>query len=384
MRSALLYSAVLGLAAAAPKAMPQDIDVDYIESIPTPTTGLGPAVEQVSATPSYDAAAAASDAAQEISTAPIYTPTPSSASRRGLRRSPLAKRTDCGPEPDGHGPSPGSDTSDTGFLSSSILANYANSAVAPAGYSLASGFQNLQGSLSEIGYIGLYTFSQYDPSLCSAKCNSVSACLGFNIYFERDPSITPAAACPNPAPFTNVKCTLYGYPVAAGAATNMGQWRGPTDANGQAFHVVITGSNGYNKNPCPTPPQLTNFTGPSAQLPGAINAPNDPTTGKNTYLGMKLYNGGPFDPSQCSAACQAQTAYDARHPASDGTYMPCNFFNAYILLKNGIPQGTYCSFYSRTWDASYATNTGYTSGSTQYSVVDSFTYALTTPDPGHI
>lgn len=384
MRSALLFSAVFGLAAAAPKAMPQGIDVDYVDSFPTPTTGLGPAVEQVSATPTYDASAAASDAAQEISTAPIYTPTPSSSSKRGLRRGQLAKRTDCGPEPDGQGPSPGSDTSDTGFLSSTILANYANNAVAPAGYYLAPGFQNLQGSLSQIGYIGLYTFAQYDPSLCSAKCDQVSTCLGFDIYFERDPSITPAAACPNPAPFTNVKCTLYGYPVAALAATNMGQWRGPVDANNQAFHVVIAGSNGYIKSPPPAPPTLTNFTGPSALLPGAINAPNDPTTGKNTYLGMKLYNGGPFDPSQCAAACQAQTAYDARHPASDGTYMPCNFFNVYILSKNNIPQGTYCSFYSRTWDASYATNTGYYSGTTHYTVADSYTYALTTPNPGHI
>ena len=101
MRSALLFAAVFGLAAAAPKAMPQEIDFDYVDSLPTPTTGLGPAVEQVSATPTYDASAAASDAAQEISTAPIYTPTPSSSSKRGLRRGQLAKRTDCGPEPDG-------------------------------------------------------------------------------------------------------------------------------------------------------------------------------------------------------------------------------------------------------------------------------------------
>ena len=101
MRSALLFSAVFGLAAAAPKAIPQSINIKYVDSLPTPTTGLGPAVEQVSETPTYDADAAAGDAAQDISTAPIYTPTPSPSYKRGLRRSQLAKRTDCGPEPDG-------------------------------------------------------------------------------------------------------------------------------------------------------------------------------------------------------------------------------------------------------------------------------------------
>jgi hypothetical protein len=216
---------------------------------------------------------------------------------------------------------------------------------------------------------------------CASFCNSVKFCLGFNIYYERDPEKDPAAGCPNPKAVTNIKCSLYGYPVAAGSATNKGQYRGPQDANKQAFQVIIVGSNGYSKIPVPAPQPNTNFTGPTG-LPGAINAPLD--NGVDTYIGMKLYNGGPYDPSQCAAACQAQTAYDRATAASDGTYKPCNFFNSYILTRNNVPQGTYCSFYTRTWDSSYAANTGYYYGSDVYSVVGSYSFALSTPDSGRI
>jgi hypothetical protein len=99
---------------------------------------------------------------------------------------------------------------------------------------------------------------------------------------------------------------------------------------------------------------------------------------------MKLYNSGPYDPSICASACQAQTAYDHATAASDGTYKPCNFFNSYILTKNNVPQGTYCSFYTRTWDSSYAVNTGYWYGSDTYAVLASFTYALTNLDSGKV
>ena len=56
----------------------------------------------------------------------------------------LAKRDgDCSPQPAGSGPVPDPDT-DTAFLADSDLANTANSASTPSGYTLA--FQNLQGS----------------------------------------------------------------------------------------------------------------------------------------------------------------------------------------------------------------------------------------------
>jgi hypothetical protein len=117
-------------------------------------------------------------------------------------------------------------------------------------------------------------------------------------------------------------------------------------------------------------------------LPGAINAPLD--NGYDTYNGYKLYNNGPFDPSLCAAACQAQTAYDRATAASDGTYKPCNFFNAYILTKNDVPQGMYCSLYTRAWGVEKAVNTGYFYGSDVYKVERSFSYTLSNFDEGRV
>jgi hypothetical protein len=60
----------------------------------------------------------------------------------------------------------------------------------------------------------------------------------------RHPDIEPADACPNPNAVTVVRCSLYSDPVDANEAQNMGQIRGPVDSNGQAFQVLIVGSNG--------------------------------------------------------------------------------------------------------------------------------------------
>lgn len=126
----------------------------------------------------------------------------------------------------------------------SPLAQAAQAASTPNGY--VKSFSNLQGSSQQIGYLTFKTLPgpKYDVEACAAFCNSERYCLGFNIYFERDPSVDPAPGCPNPPPVTNIKCSLYGYPVAAESATNRGQWRGPQDNYGEAFHVVIAGSNG--------------------------------------------------------------------------------------------------------------------------------------------
>lgn len=208
----------------------------------------------------------------------------------------------------------------------------------------------------------------YDVQGCADACDSEKYCRGFNIYFERDPSLEPGSDCPKPTSTTNIKCSLYGYPVALNAATNTGQWR-------QDFQVVIAGSNGYSKTDKPLP-TVDGFKTPTS-LPAAINAPLD--NGYDTYNGMRLFNDNPFDPSLCAAACEAQTEYDMTHPDSDGTYKPCNFFVTYILTKNGVPLGTYCSLYTRSWDSSYATNTGYYYGDDKYEVVDAGSYEITTP-----
>jgi hypothetical protein len=211
-------------------------------------------------------------------------------------------------------------------------------------------------------------------------------CEAFNIYFERDPTVDPNdASCANPPSLTNIKCTLYGYPISGATATNTGQYRGVVPASGgTAFKVSIAGSNGYVKRW--TPPSYTNFTGPADFGNAAINAPLDTTPGvvyPDTFLGAKVYDTGRYDPSLCAAACQTQTIYDHDHPAQGVyTYKPCNFFNSYILIQNGVPQGTYCSMYTRAWDVSYAVNTGQTRGSSVYTIAESFGYSLTTPDSG--
>ena len=197
--------------------------------------------------------------------------------------------------------------------------------------------------------------------------------------------------CPNPPSTTNFKCTLWGAPVVQEQATNQGQWR-------DSFQVVITGSNGYNKKA--PPPPCDGFTGPQ-ELGGAINAPLDaqgktsnpsihrfsppefPTNttvlGHNTYMGYQFFpfsQSQGYDPTTCAQACTVQTAYNSRHPAADGSYQTCTFFNAYVLSQNSIPQGLYCSLYSQAWDPKYATNYGQYRGSDRYTVSESYSYTL--------
>ena len=157
----------------------------------------------------------------------------------------------CAVQPDGYGPKTTPDTA-AAFLAnkdykvSSLPAQIlpmqltSNQAIAdlaptPPGYSLS--FQNLQGSTSEAGYMGLYTLQSYDTYKCQEYCDSVQYCTAINIYIERDPSENPATGCVNPSSITNFKCTLWGNPVTKDSATNTGQWR-------DQFQVVITGSNG--------------------------------------------------------------------------------------------------------------------------------------------
>lgn len=214
-----------------------------------------------------------------------------------------------------YGPKPGEDTVGA-FLSFSTFQEFSAGATEPQGYTKS--FQNKQASVSGNTYMGLKTLASYDTIECAQFCDATYGCRGFNIYFERDPSVNPADACPNPPSITNVKCTLWGAGVTPESATNDGQWRGPMDVNGQAFHVVIAGSSGYNKNA--PPPSLPGFTGP-VQLGGAINAPLDTNNGADTYIGMKYFN-APYDPLVCAAACEAQTDYN-RRTASNGVYKPC-------------------------------------------------------------
>jgi hypothetical protein len=247
MRSALILSALAAVTFAIPR--PQDIDYAPTDDVPDPDP-LGPDYSSTIEPVDYDPVAAVASAVAAVDEAP---PSPS----------PYEKRSGtCEPQPPGSGPVPVPDTP-AAFLADGDFTSYANSAVTPPGYTQS--FSNLQGSTGSLGYMGLYTLDSYDVAKCAAKCNAAYPCQAFNIYFERDPTVDPSYddTCPNPPSLTNIKCTLWGYPVYAKTATNTGQWR-------SQFQVVITGSNGYNKNPAFNTP--LGWTGP-AVLPGAINAP---------------------------------------------------------------------------------------------------------------
>jgi hypothetical protein len=286
-----------------------------------------------------------------------------SLSRHRRRIELMEKRAACDPQPLGAGPAVSPD-SDTAFLSYQAFSDAANGASTPEGYNVA--FTNLKASNNAQGYVmasrafdtivltrshsylGYTSLSSYDASACAAACSAKYGCAAFNIYFERDPSLEPGAGCLNPASTTVIKCVFWGGPVTPDNAVNNGQWRND-------FHVVIAGSNGYVNT---TQATINGWNGSFYGI-GAINAPND-CHGNDTYMGYKFFDDNqPYDPSRCAAACVAQNQYNTAHPPSDGsTPQICNFFNSYLLNKNGVPQGQVCSMYTEAWPSQFANNYG--------------------------
>ncbi|KAJ4379828.1 hypothetical protein N0V86_005012 [Didymella sp. IMI 355093] len=351
------------------------ININAALAVPTPTI-LGPKIEETKpAAITYNPTAAASAVAAVIQSEGavekrnvVYDVTISKTVEE--HNAAVSKRNACEVQPLGAGPVASPDTA-ASFVQDSRISELALGASTPSGYEQS--FVNKSGSSQQIGYLAYKTYDTYDVEGCAAACNIERYCRGFNIYFERNPSLEPGLNCLNPPSTTNIKCSLYGYPVVAKAATNEGQWR-------EQFQVVIAGSNGYSKLDT-TPPAVKDFKNPTS-LPAAINAPLD--NGYDTYNGMRLFNDNPYDPALCAAACQAQTDYDKAHPDSQGKYKPCNFFTSYILTKNKVPLGTYCALYTHTWDSSYATNTGYFYGDDKYEVINAVSYEITSPSSGII
>ncbi|GAB7357605.1 hypothetical protein MBLNU459_g0108t1 [Dothideomycetes sp. NU459] len=392
MRSAVFAAAFAALAIAAPAPVPQlalpidDIEADFEAAMAT-TSALGPEITAIADPVDYVPSAAAASAVSDDVTAAnsglvalaTETPTTVAAAEKRAATSTCPGAT----QPTGFGPVISPDTA-SAFLSDAGLAASASAAAAPTGYT--SSFVNLQGSSQQIGYLGLYTLKAYDPSLCSAKCDKVSTCMAFNIYFERDPTVNPdSTVCTNPPSLTNIKCTLYGYPVSGDFATNAGQYR-------SQFQVVIAGSNGYTKTLAPS--AITNFTNVGSYGAASINAPLDTNyqyDSGNTFIVSKTAT-DPYNPAICAAYCQTQTAYDKANPdkrSGSPVYKACNFFNQYILMKDGDAQGTVCALYTEQWDASYATNTGYWSTDSakkvhHWTISNSWGYAINSPDSGNV
>lgn len=86
------------------------------------------------------------------------------------------------------------------------------------------------------------------------------------------------------------------------------------------------------------------YTGPTDYGNMAINAPLN-CYGQNTHLGCFAWLDGIFDPNRCADYCTAKTEYDVSHGLPD---LPCRFFNTYVLLKNGVVFGQYCSLVSQS------------------------------------
>ena len=78
---------------------------------------------------------------------------------------------------------------------------------------------------------------EFSPEPCHKLCEADPACMAFNIFAERGPSIDPGPKCEDPPSVNLYKCTLWGFPITKAMALNDGQYRGK-------FHVVIKGSYG--------------------------------------------------------------------------------------------------------------------------------------------
>lgn len=305
----------------------------------------------------------------------------------------------CAPQPDGYGPVPTPDTVSAFYAYKPFhsMASAAPTTISASASATASAssvpqvyqqtFRDLNASSSANSYLGLYTLKTYNAAQCAALCDSTSLCTAFNIYIERDPSVNPTNNdstaptvwgynCPDPASMTSYKCTLWGSNLAANTATNAGQWR-------EQFEVVITASNGYDK---------TNVTFPATPIgnstnnspwshprncgPKAINAPNN-------WMGSRFFP-GPFNPQLCANLAIAQNYENKAASKSKGShyYQPCNMFNAYYLLKDALPYGTYCALYDIDLAVSYATLAGTTILGDIFEISQSFTWTLATIDSG--
>ncbi|KAH9835104.1 putative carbohydrate-binding -like protein [Teratosphaeria destructans] len=141
----------------------------------------------------------------------------------------------CVAEPTGYGPLPTPNTA-AAFPAFPAFASAANTAPTPPLYWQT--YANLNGSqlaTPSTTYLGYHEIPSYDPATCAALCDATAGCVGVNLYFERDPRVVPAAACPDPEARTAVKCALWGSPVSAAQAVNYGQWR-------ESFHVLVGSS----------------------------------------------------------------------------------------------------------------------------------------------
>ncbi|KAJ3577350.1 hypothetical protein NPX13_g3219 [Xylaria arbuscula] len=345
----LLATTLVSLAGASPLQSRQLLDLALIDSAPDVSI-YSPSIEEKPHIVEFDLPAAT--AAATASPLPVTATT---------EKRDLEGRTDaCSPvSPVGTGPTAVPDTA-AAFLAYSDFETAAVGAVTPDNYYRT--FQNLQASSSAYGYSGFSYLDTYDTNECARRCDGVDSCLGFNIYFERDPTVVPGDDCLNPDSMTMIKCVYWGGYISAANAGNSGQYS-------RDFEVVIAGSNGYMKSQVPA---ISGYDG-VALGNVAINAPLN-CNNDDTYMGSKIFTTSFYDPGLCAAACESQNEYNTAHPPATGSPKICKFFVTFLAEKNGAPEGQMCVMYTQYWDTSYATNDGQWRGNDHYTNDYAFAY----------
>ncbi|KAF2802122.1 uncharacterized protein BDZ99DRAFT_577093 [Mytilinidion resinicola] len=106
----------------------------------------------------------------------------------------------------------------------------------------------------------------------------------------------------------------------------------------------------------------------------AIKAPWN-CNGVDTYISTEIFKTGHLDVELCAAACTAKSAYNLRHPPAKGKPKTCQFFNTYLLYKNGVNIGQYCALYTETWSKSFAKDTGHYQGRDRYTIGSSYSFS---------
>ena len=151
-------------------------------------------------------------------------------------------------------------------------------------------FQTQKSAVSILAYMRYKTYATYDHPACVAFCLFLVACKSFNIFHERDQSLSPESGCMDRASTVPIKCSFWGAAIPTTTLTSKCQYR-------SKFHVLMAGCNGYSiTNPTYNVDGLTGVSTGQA----TINSPNQ----CDSYITFKSHS-GPYDPNICAPNCLA-------------------------------------------------------------------------------
>ncbi|EPQ29986.1 uncharacterized protein PFL1_02659 [Pseudozyma flocculosa PF-1] len=209
------------------------------------------------------------------------------------------------------------------------------------------GLKSVRGNMPAV--LRINTASAWDPGAMAAKCNTITDCVSFAMWFERTPTVAPSDTVPNPVPGVWIKVLFYGYPLGPADATNEGQWQ-------RKFWRTQAGVTFFNRNNLMSK-QVPGFSGPF-RLPGAINVTSTQVAA-NGGIDPQMTKSDPMtgipDPLVCKALCERYTADPAYF---NGIKKNCNQFNIFLLALNGQATGWQCQYYTNVFGAEAATDMG--------------------------